>query len=96
MDKNQILKVLADLRSEVSHRYKAEIKGIFGSVSRGENTSTSDIDIIVKFHDGATFLDCCGLGLYLEEQLGCKIDIVSEDAVRKEIRESIYQDLLPV
>ncbi|MCZ7381312.1 MAG: nucleotidyltransferase domain-containing protein [Candidatus Methanoperedens sp.] len=49
MNKTKILKILADLRSEIKHKYKARIKGIFGSYARGEQKRTSDIDILVDF-----------------------------------------------
>lgn len=91
---DQIIASLNSLKDETLSRYKAELKGIFGSYARGEATSDSDIDILVEFLTGATLLDLTGLGNYLEDQLQCKVDIVSQRAVRKELEPYIYKDMV--
>ena len=40
-----ILRTLVELKTEVKQRYKAEIRGIFGSYVRGEEKKGSDIDV---------------------------------------------------
>jgi len=59
---DQILETLQSLKHEVHKRYKAELKGIFGSYTRGEAREDNDIDILVEFRKGATLLDLTGLG----------------------------------
>ena len=94
MMQDQILETLQSLKHEVHKRYKAELKGIFGSYTRGEAREDSDIDILVEFHKGATLLDLTGLGNFLEGKLGRKIDVVSQRAVREELRSNIYSDMI--
>jgi predicted nucleotidyltransferase len=94
MTKNRILEILKNLKEEVSENYKAEIKGIFGSYAREEQNQDSDIDILVEFHKGATLLDLVRLGNFLEDRLQTKVDVVSLRAVRKEIEDDIYRELV--
>jgi predicted nucleotidyltransferase len=96
MTKEQIIKVLRNLKTEISGNYKAEIKGIFGSYAREEQSHDSDIDILVEFHMGATLLDLARLNSFLEERLQIKVDVVSQRAIRKEIEGEIYKDLISV
>ena len=74
--------------------FKAEIVGIFGSYARGEQKKESDIDILVRFKEGATLFDLVELAEFLEHKLGMKVDIVSERAVRPELRKSIFKEIV--
>ena len=96
MTYDQIIASLESLKDEARRRYKVELKGIFGSYARGEATADSDIDILVEFLTGATLLDLTGLGNYLEGKLQCKVDIVSQRALRKELEPNIYKDMVCV
>lgn len=94
MTQNQIIEILEGLKNEVRQRYKADLKGIFGSYARGEDREDSDIDILVEFLKGATLLDLAGLGNLLEEKLQCKVDVVSQRAIREELTSYIYKDIV--
>ncbi|MEX2738755.1 MAG: nucleotidyltransferase family protein [Candidatus Wukongarchaeota archaeon] len=92
----RIINALKDLGKEIKKDYKAEIIGVFGSYVRGEQKEGSDVDILVRFLEGATLFDFVGLGDFLEEKLGVKVDIVSERALRQEIREQILEEVVAV
>lgn len=96
MNKNKILKILADLKAEIRHKYKAQVKGIFGSFARGEQKETSDIDILVDFEEDADLFDFTGLALFLEEKLNLRVDIVPEKSLRKEIKSSVLKEVVRV
>ena len=89
-----IQKSLVKYKDTVRKEYKAEIVGVFGSYSREEQTKTSDVDILVRFLDGATLFDLVGLGEFIEEKLKVKADIVSERAIRPELREQILKEVI--
>ncbi len=89
-----IVEILKTLKNEVYQRYKADLKGIFGSYARGDAKIDSDIDILVEFQEGATLFDLCGMGDFLEEKLQHKVDVVCQSAIREEIRPYIYNDLV--
>ncbi|MGC9071068.1 MAG: nucleotidyltransferase family protein, partial [Elusimicrobiales bacterium] len=72
-----IIKTIESLKDKIKRDYKAEIVGIFGSYVRGEQKRGSDLDLLVKFYDGATLFEFVGLAIFLEEKLGIKkVDIV--------------------
>jgi len=86
--------VLVKYKDTVRKEFKAEIVGVFGSYSRNEQKKTSDIDILVRFLDGATFFDLVGLGEFVEDKLKVKADIVSERAIRPELKEKILKEVI--
>lgn len=47
---------------------------LFGSVARNEQTESSDVDIIVDMEPN--LLLQVGLKQYLEEKLGCNVDVI--------------------
>ncbi len=94
MHKEQILQRLNELQEEIKECYKAEIKGIFGSYAKGEETPHSDIDVLVDFKKGADLLDFTGLSIFLEEKLQHKVDIVPLVSLREEIRENVLADAI--
>jgi predicted nucleotidyltransferase len=94
MNKNAILKVLDGVRKEVKKKYKADIKGIFGSYVRGDNKKESDIDVLVDFEEAADLFDLVGLSYFLENELHCNVDIVPLRALREEIKPYIMKEML--
>lgn len=92
----EIKEKLRSLQEEVKREYKAEIVGIFGSYVRGEQRKGSDVDILVVFKEGATLFDFVGLADFLEEKLGVKVDVVSERAIRIELKESILKEVIEI
>jgi predicted nucleotidyltransferase len=93
---SNILETLKELKGEVKRKYKAELKGVFGSRVRGEEKAGSDLDVLVEFDAGANLLDLVGLSLFLEEKLGCSVDVVPESALRKEIKADIQKETVHV
>jgi len=87
---------LRRLADEARSRFKAELIGVFGSVARGDQRRASDLDVLVRFLPGASLFEFVALADFLEEKLGRKVDIVSERAVRPELREQIMEELVRV
>lgn len=94
MQQNQLIDTVMNIKDEVYKKYKATLKGIFGSYARGEAKEDSDIDILVEFQKSATLLDLAGLGNFLEEKLQHKVDLVSQNAVREEIKPYLYKEII--
>ena len=57
MLREEIIKILQKAKEEIRIKYKAEIKGVFGSYARGETKQESDVDILVNFLERATLFD---------------------------------------
>jgi predicted nucleotidyltransferase len=92
----EIKGALGRLERQIRKEYKAEIIGLFGSYVRGEQKGESDVDVLVRFLEGATLFDFVGLADFLEERLSLEVDIVSERALRPELREQILKDVVSV
>lgn len=92
----RIFEALSSLKPEAKQRFKAEIKGIFGSYVRSEQKEGSDLDVLVEFDEGANLLHYVGLAEFLEEKLQLRVDVVPESALRKEIKESILREKVAV
>lgn len=94
MTKENIIEVLRNSTEDSMYKYKARIKGIFGSVARGEESESSDIDVLVDFNEGADLFDFVGLSLFLEEKLHRPVDIVPTDTIKSDVRNIILKEAI--
>lgn len=94
-NKEETVKAIKALQEELK-KYKVLDIGLFGSIVRGEQKQTSDIDVLVDFAEDADLFDLVGLGLFLEEKLGQKVDVVPRKALRKELREGVLKEVVTV
>ena len=94
---DEILSLLNDRNKEIKKRFGVKELGIFGSYAIGKQKRKSDLDILVVFLEGEeTFDNFMDLKYYLEEILGIKIDLVTKDALRKEMKENILAETVYV
>jgi hypothetical protein len=93
---SEIISTIAGLKAEAKQRFRAEIKGVFGSYARGEQKKGSDLDVLVEFEKDANLLDLTGLADFLEEKLNIKVDIVPESALREEIKSTVLKEKVAV
>jgi uncharacterized protein len=77
---------------DIAEKYGAHNVRIFGSVLRGENTASSDIDFLVNIDDNRSLLDHIALMRSLEKMLGCKIDVVNEDVLDPLIKDRVLME----
>ena len=74
--------------------YNPEMIGVFGSYARNENTTNSDIDILVRFKSTLSLLQLVHVENVISQKLGIKVDLVTEGAIKNKIlKESIQKDL---
>ena len=69
---------------------------VFGSTARGEDTSESDIDLLVKLEPGRSLLDLGGFLYEIQEILGVPVDVVTEKGLRARIKNSVIKDAKPI
>ena len=69
---------------------------LFGSTARDEAREDSDLDILVDFETGPTFLSFMGLRAFLEDHLGRKIDLVTPDALKPRMRPVVEREAVDV
>ncbi len=69
---------------------------LFGSTARDEAREESDLDLLVEF-DVTPALDAfVGLKLFLEDQLGRKVDLVTPDALKPRMRPAVEREAVNV
>ena len=95
MNKEQILSLLAEHQNDLD-RYGVKSLALFGSVVRDEAGADSDIDMLVEFKGRATFDAYMDLKFYLEELLGKPVDLVTQKALRPQLRPRIERELVYV
>jgi predicted nucleotidyltransferase len=92
-------KLLKDKRADIlrlAAQHGAYNVRVFGSVARGEPGPNSDIDVLVEFEPGRTLLDRIGLIQDLEDLLGRKVDVVTEKALHRSMRQQVLQQAVPI
>ncbi len=93
MDKEEVLKKVSSFQSELKSHAVKELY-LFGSFARDEAGQASDLDLLVEFEPGVK------IGLFafarlrrrLCDLLGKKVDLVTKDALRPEMREEILRE----
>ncbi|WP_455201247.1 nucleotidyltransferase family protein [Kaarinaea lacus] len=96
MDKEEVLKTLTRLKPELVKRFGVIRLALFGSTVRNEAKPDSDIDIVVAFDGPATSKRYFGVQFLLEDELGHSVDLVTEKAVRPELRPYIERKAISV
>ena len=93
MKKDDILNTLRDLKPDLA-QYKVKEIALFGSFIRNEQNDSSDIDVLLDFEEDASLFDLVRVGDFLEDKLHHKVDVVPKESLRKEIRQSILQEMV--
>ncbi|NBC82378.1 MAG: nucleotidyltransferase [Bacteroidetes bacterium] len=90
--KNDILTKLKELKPILYQNYAVKQIGLFGSFSEDSNTEDSDIDLLVDFEKpiGWKYLS---LEIYLEKVFGRKIDLVTKNALKEQIKTKILNQV---
>ena len=96
MEKQVVLTKLKSCIEEIKQQFSVKTLAIFGSIVRGESTDNSDVDILVVFDRKASFDLFMDLKFYLENLLGTKVDLVTDKALRPQVRRAIEQEWINV
>ena len=92
LSKEQIENTIFNLKPILQKQFSVEKIGYFGSYAREDQNEFSDLDILVSFEKpiGWAFFDLQDL---LESELKIKIDLVSINALKQQLRNSILQEV---
>jgi predicted nucleotidyltransferase len=91
----EIKSILSHHKQDLYNEYPIKSMAIFGSYSRQENHTNSDLDLLVEFNGkiGIRFVD---LAEELEKLIGSKVDLVSKNGINKKYLEAIDSELIYV
>lgn len=95
-DRAQTLTLLRVHLPTVIQEFGVEALALFGSMARDEAGAGSDVDILVIFDGPATSARYFGLQFYLEDLLGRSVDLVTDKALRTELRSCVEAEAVYV
>ena len=93
--KQEVLTRLSGKRAEF-RRLGVSFLAVFGSSARDQAKETSDVDLLVEFEGATTFAAYMDLKFYLEELLGCKVDLVTRNALKPQMAPLIEAEAIRV
>lgn len=92
----EIFQLLQSHKEDLYTRFHVESLSVFGSTAKGMAREDSDIDILVKYSKTPGFFSFLELKYYLESLLGKRVDLVTEGALKKNMRQSILHEAVRV
>ncbi len=96
MTRDETLTLLRAHKAVVVERFGVTGLALFGSTARDQASDGSDIDILVQFDGPATSKQYFGLQFYLEDLLGHSVDLVTQKALRQELRPYVEAEAVDV
>ena len=92
---NAILEKLKELKPVLRKDYSVKEIGLFGSFSDNTFSENSDIDILIELEKpiGWRFFT---LEIFLEKTFGRKIDLVTKNALKEQIKDQILKQVIYV
>ena len=96
MTRTDVLQQLAANKADLFHRFGVTRLALFGSVVRDSARADSDVDILVSFDGPATSSRYFGLQFFLEDLLGRRVDLVTDKALRPELRPYVEREAVDV
>jgi predicted nucleotidyltransferase len=96
MTREQVIQILGERLADIRRQFSVRRLSVFGSVARNEAAAGSDIDVLVVFEGKPTFDAFMDLEFYLEDLLGAPVDLVTDQALRPQVRQAIEGELVDV
>ncbi len=95
MRRDEALAILAAHREELRQRGVRSL-ALFGSVARDEAGPASDVDLLVELERPMGLLGFFAIQEYLEQILGCKVDLGTPDSLRPAVRDRVLNEAVRV
>ena len=96
MSRDDLLALLTQHKPELQRRFGLARLALFGSRAREQAREGSDVDVLVAFDGPATSARYFGVQFYLEDLLGSPVDLVTETALRPQLRSFVERDAIHV
>ena len=96
MNRDEALELLRAHKATLAQRFGVVDLALFGSIVRNRATGDSDVDVLVRFDSPATSKRYFGVQFYIEDLLGRPVDLVTDKALRTEMRPYIEREMINV
>jgi len=97
MERDRVIVILREHAPELKDAGVMHLR-VFGSVARGDASSTSDVDLLADFDKSRqlTLVTLGGLESRLTDLLGVKVDLSSPEWMRESVRDRVLQEAVLV
>ena len=96
MNRSRAIELLTCSKPILAARYGVKELALFGSTARDAARNDSDVDVLVSFDGPATSERYFGVQFYLEDLFGVPIDLVTDKALRPELRPFVEKEAVHV
>ncbi|HIJ62289.1 MAG TPA: nucleotidyltransferase family protein [Rhodospirillaceae bacterium] len=96
MKRSRALEILRQSKETLAVRYGVTRLALFGSTARNAAQVDSDVDILVAFDGPANSRRYFGVQFLLEDLLGNPVDLVTDKALRPELRAAVEAEAIYV
>ena len=96
MGRDEVLGLLRAHKSTLAERFGVAEIALFGSFARDKNVEGSDIDILVRFDGPVTSRRFFGVQFYIEDLTGRPVDLVTDKALRAELKPMVKSEAVRV
>ena len=96
MNRDQLIEVLKEHKPTLAQRFGVVELALFGSFARDEAARDSDVDILVRFGEPPHWRQYFGAQAFLEELLGCPVDMATHQELREEIKPFVEREAVDV
>ena len=95
MNRDEAIKILKEHKSQLQQKFPLKTIALFGSYARNEQTSNSDVDVLVEFSEpvGIEFVD---LVIELENIFQKPVDLVTRNGLKSKLKSFVEGDLIYV
>jgi hypothetical protein len=80
----------------VVEAHQARNPRVFGSIARGEDTASSDLDLLVDITESTSLFDLAAIELEPERLIGIPVHVTTAGALRGALRERVLAEAEPV
>ena len=96
MTRDTTLQVLRANWRQLQDQFGVRSLFLYGSVARAEERPTSDVDLLAEFDRPIGYFGLVRLQLYLQDLLGCPVDLGTSAGLRSPIRQRAAKEAIRV